>query len=1815
MQNGALTLGSSSTNAAGAITNGPLGLGGLTLAGGIIRSDSTTARSVNNSLAITGSLTFGDATNNGTQTYDPTNITSPAQGSIQVGNAPVLTILSPVIFGGTGAGFAGITGTGGMTIRGPGTLTMINSGTASNFGTLTIGDGTSLGGNVSVNSQKALGTGPVVVNPYGTLTQTAAFTPSQAITVNAGGTYANTAAVTMPASTVVGSGASLTSSGGALALTSTCLPTAGYLLLNPTTAMNITGAYPALTGTLAFGGTGAQGATTSAAGNLSSSAGSSRTIAFNQTGGGAFTYNGLTLNADLTVAGSGNTGFTGLRPSGAAGNLGIVTAGGGPYALTVAMAPIGMASVTGSTTGWGLLRLVSGTMQVNTTDGLGTSLPAQLDGGNLRLGINLSRNVAVSGNGGALESDASARTYSGTLTGGAGSDTDLILRTLGGNLTLSGSSPAFTQGFTLASAGTPASILFTTNDTAIGDTSNNLIIVPRGVSFGFDTASRASALISRFTTDAESILDLQTATTVNVTAGGGNPLNRDLRIGLSGTAPTAMTISDGGTYKLAVLANTTISAANVLADIAGGSPENLDLSATAVISDANSSGTNVRGTATLTLSASQNFAGTTSVTGSIRNSLMGGGVAGPTLSLATAGELSATSAMTIDQGATFTLASGSNSGASGAALTVKGAGSINVNSASPLRDDLALTLGGTSGGGNYTSTAGGSQTLASLTIAPGISVVTPNATGVLTFSNPGGSVYARAAGGLVSFANANVSFTNQPTGSSTSIGADAETGGTILIGAYLATTKDLVQARSGAIAAPTYQTQNTLTSWGTAGNQGNILVNAAPTGSAPTAGINSLKIANAATYTISAANTLTLGSGMLVYSGGGVGSLTGGNLATSNASGLTVVSAGTNLLTVGTSISGNPAVTFYTPQRMSLTGGNAMGDITIINTAYSSGGHLRADASSYLGGTGTNLNLHGGILHTNGNISTDRNVVVGPLGGGFQFEAGAASITANGTISVNGTLNLSASFASSTGVFTLNGAISGPGMINHVTGTLTNGRLILAGDNHAWSGGLNYADGMQVRLANAAAAGSGPLVNVQNIGILQFTSGFGAGAQTLANSIVGSSTSSKTLIANCKTDGPVTMSGQIASSGGLAFQGYDTGSGQVSETVLAGSVAVAGTPNVYSFGNASSAQRFINGQGGISLGVTGYQTTTALAFGTAGYLDMPTGGGGSNVQVTNGAEGYVRFTGPGSFIPGAVGPGYLSALRLGGAASRTFGWLVSGSAGGTSYSLPQGKAFVIGTLGSGTAQTGTLGATGSGANTATLLGGAKHAAGQLLAGFYGGDVNIHANTSTDSASLNLSAVQVADALVLGNGTNPVVFCPTWGDSGATSNLTLMQKRTGGTTLTKVGAGTLAIIDADYIHTDGTSARSGFTWNVTGGTLRYEKDDGAGANFAGFAVGSGCSLSGSGKINGAVTVTSGTVSPGNGGPGKLTVGSVAFNSSAATFAVDLNGSAAGSGYDQLVVSSGGTVNLANASLGGSLGYGPAIGTTFTIIDNQGSNAISGTFNGLAQGSTVSIGGSTFTISYIGGDGNDVTLKMSSGNTSPAQVTLSTPVNAVAGQEATNGRTLNTRPALIWNVPADVNSDTLHFQVFLDAVDGSTLVADSEVPAQRSAFSWYNGSAWVAMPAGGATASTGQVRWIPPTPLAVGNPFWKVRAYDGSAYGLASAVQRFIIGTRTWTDATLVAGARIRRIHLEELREEIDYARRFRNLNTACVTADPVITPNVTAIRAVHRNELNAGLRAIDAVTGLSGASTLVDAVPGGAIRVQDFTTLRTVLTGM
>jgi autotransporter-associated beta strand protein len=128
---------------------------------------------------------------------------------------------------------------------------------------------------------------------------------------------------------------------------------------------------------------------------------------------------------------------------------------------------------------------------------------------------------------------------------------------------------------------------------------------------------------------------------------------------------------------------------------------------------------------------------------------------------------------------------------------------------------------------------------------------------------------------------------------------------------------------------------------------------------------------------------------------------------------------------------------------------------------------------------------------------------------------------------------------------------------------------------------------------------------------------------------------------------------------------------------------------------------------------------------------------------------------------------------------------------------------------------------------------------------------------------------------------------------------------------------------------------------------------------------GGTLGGTGSL-GNLTAGPGTVAPGM-SPGTLTTKAVDLTNGA--LAVELNGAAAGQ-FDQLKAV--GAVDLTGSALSASLGFTPNPGQKFTIIDNDGTDPVTGTFAGLPDNATPTIGGNTFRIDYDGGTGNDVAL---------------------------------------------------------------------------------------------------------------------------------------------------------------------------------------------------------------------------------------------------
>ncbi len=230
-----------------------------------------------------------------------------------------------------------------------------------------------------------------------------------------------------------------------------------------------------------------------------------------------------------------------------------------------------------------------------------------------------------------------------------------------------------------------------------------------------------------------------------------------------------------------------------------------------------------------------------------------------------------------------------------------------------------------------------------------------------------------------------------------------------------------------------------------------------------------------------------------------------------------------------------------------------------------------------------------------------------------------------------------------------------------------------------------------------------------------------------------------------------------------------------------------------------------------------------------------------------------------------------------------------------------------------------------------------------------------------------------------------------------------------------------------------------------------------------------------------------------------------------------------------------------------------------------------------------------------------------NTAPPAPSLTTPVDLpdpFTGY-ATYGRTLNVRPKLVWACPTDADNNNLHFKVYYNTTDGSTEVAASAT--SQTGFEYYTTS-WVAFPAGGVSSTyyTNGVRYKPQANLTSGGTtyYWKIVANDGTVDGSASSVRHFKVGGRTWTDSTLTAGTTlIRKTHVDELREEIDYARNFRNLADYTWT-DSTITAGTTLIRKTHVDEMRTAEEGVAAQSGESAPSWTDSTITAGTTLIRD-----------
>ncbi len=264
------------------------------------------------------------------------------------------------------------------------------------------------------------------------------------------------------------------------------------------------------------------------------------------------------------------------------------------------------------------------------------------------------------------------------------------------------------------------------------------------------------------------------------------------------------------------------------------------------------------------------------------------------------------------------------------------------------------------------------------------------------------------------------------------------------------------------------------------------------------------------------------------------------------------------------------------------------------------------------------------------------------------------------------------------------------------------------------------------------------------------------------------------------------------------------------------------------------------------------------------------------------------------------------------------------------------------------------------------------------------DVNIAASSSLDLRSFTeqIDAL-TGDGIVESSGGTGALTVGTSNGSGTFGGT--IQDGSGVVNFHKVGAGEQVLT--------GNSSYSAHT-NVLGGMLtvvgslatsNVNLSGGAALRVTGSVAAGNVSianlatLEGTGTVNATIQIISnmlpgGTISPGL-SPGVLSTGSVDLEKQ--TLAIEIDGATPGVQHDQLNVN--GTVAINNASLQLSGSANPSPGDSYVVINNDGGDSVSGTFLGLPEGGVIpNFLGSGFaaTITYQGGDGNDVVLNLES-----------------------------------------------------------------------------------------------------------------------------------------------------------------------------------------------------------------------------------------------
>ncbi|MDB5386267.1 MAG: hypothetical protein JWM11_1913 [Planctomycetaceae bacterium] len=485
-------------------------------------------------------------------------------------------------------------------------------------------------------------------------------------------------------------------------------------------------------------------------------------------------------------------------------------------------------------------------------------------------------------------------------------------------------------------------------------------------------------------------------------------------------------------------------------------------------------------------------------------------------------------------------------------------------------------------------------------------------------------------------------------------------------------------------------------------------------------------------------------------------------------------------------------------------------------------------------------------------------------------------------------------------------------------------------------------------------------------------------------------------------DGDIQITGH-AGSGGDSNLGVGIQSGSVIESTGTAKITVAGTGG--SGTNTNHGVRIYETGSMIRSAVGDIQITGVGGSGTT-YNSGVDVQAGAAIVSTGTAKITVTGTGGTGVFGSDVGAGQVGV------------WLLNSDA---KISAKDGDVTITGIGGGDAGSSGNHGVMLQSGVIQTATGGAANVSLTGTAGVGSASFGIDMNSDSASIGVNTSAgtgnvTLVSDSINIDFVSQPAAI------SAGTNRVTI-QPKTGGTQVNLGGTdalGTLGLSDGELDRVTAAKLNIG---NDSAGTITVSTGITRLTPTNLRLVSGGDVVIAGGQVNtdrGTLVLDPG-LSPHVFNSSHSGIDSTAFTTTVAgALSIIINNNQVDTGYTQFNVVGG--IDLTGANLVLSGGYVPAINESFVIINNDGGDAVTGKFNGLNEGASITLNGRVLRISYVGGDGNDVVL--TAVNVAPVATDLSITTPEDAPYSGTLVANDTDSPALSYSIVTNASHGTVN-----------------------------------------------------------------------------------------------------------------------------------------------------------------------------------------------